>query len=126
MHASLQALFDEHKQPQHAGKRDVHDQLKPILAAAARINKQMAVYRDLHLTAKLDDHDHLLDGKQEMLRQKFAAGERLAAEFIAAGERLADVMTEIEQEMVKGEADIIRHEGFVATNAAKVAETPAP
>lgn len=118
MHEALQKLFDEHANPQHASGEDVRATLKPILALGAKLTKQMAVYREHHLNAKLDAHDPAFDGKQEMLRQRFAAAERLTAAFIDAGEKLADAMAHIEREMAQAETDIAHYETMKATERA--------
>lgn len=114
MHASLQALFDEHATPTHATGDDIRAALKPILAIGARLNKQMAVYREHHLNAKLDAHDPGFDSMQEQLRQRFAAAETRVANFIDAGEKLADVMANIESVMAQTREYVANYEAVKA------------
>jgi hypothetical protein len=107
-HKELQALLDEHTKPTHASKRDVHDQLRPILTAATKLSKQMGVYRDHHLNAKLAVHepDAVVDGKLQLLITKVGACEKACTDFIAAGERLADIMSEIDATMLEAKATL--------------------
>ncbi len=114
MHESLQKLFDEHKKPTHAGDAEIRAALKPILRIGAAINKQMALYREHHLNAKLDAHDPGFDGMQEQLRQRFAATEKLVANFIDAGEKLADGMAHISREMAQTQDWVANYEKIKA------------
>jgi seryl-tRNA synthetase len=123
MRETMKALFDEHRAPQFASKRDVHDALKPILGLAAKVNKQLAVYREHHLSAKLDEHDHSFDGQQEYIAQAITAAERATSTMIAAGEQLADVMTDLERKMLEKERDILALETSRANPPAADAPT---
>lgn len=118
MHEALQKLFDEHDAPTHAGGDEIRAALKPILLIASRINKQMAVYREHHLNAKLDAHDPGFDSMQEQLRQRFAAVEKLVANFIEAGEKLTDGMAHIAREMAQAKEYVANYETI------KAARTP--
>lgn len=114
MHEALQALFNEHGAPTHASGAEIRAQLKPILAAGAAIGKQMALYREHHLNAKLDAHDPGFDSMQEQLRQRFAATEKLVANFIDAGEKLADGMAHIDREMAQTKDWVANYEAVKA------------
>ncbi len=112
MHQELRTLLDEHKAPQHASKRNIHDQLRSILLTATRISRQMGVYREQHLNAKLAPHaiDPVIEGKLELLKLKYAAAEKACTDLIWHGERLAEIMTELEVAAAETERDLASYE----------------
>ena len=108
MHPELKTLFDERKNPTHVNGDQVHDAMRPIMEIGAKVDQQMAVYRMHHLNAKFAIHDHDLDPKQERIKQTFRVVQEANTQFIAAGERLADAMTQLERYLAEDEADVIR------------------
>jgi hypothetical protein len=106
MHTALQDLFNEAKAPQHAGKADVHAALRPILRLGAKVQAQAAVYKEHHLVAKLDAHDHALDWKHDHIKASIDGMAAAATAFIAAGETLAAIMVQTERQMQEAETDI--------------------
>jgi hypothetical protein len=97
MHPKLQAVFDQHDKPTFACKRDVHDQLTPILKVASAVQKQMIEYKSLVAEAELADHDGAIDGTVEHIRQTFAAVEREANAFVEHGRGLAHALAQLDR-----------------------------
>lgn len=118
MHTQLKAVFDEHDNASHASKRDVHDQLAPILAIATAVQRQVLEYKSLLMQAELADHDHALDGKIEHMRQTFAAAEREANAFMEHGRNLAQCFTQLDRYMADAQSGV---ETIMARRAAETA-----
>lgn len=106
MHAELQAVFDEHANPTHVTKAEVHAALSPILQLTSRAQQQMIVLRSLLTQAELAPHDHALDSKLEMMHQTLGAMEREAGALSQVGRNLALVFTQLDRYAAEWEADI--------------------
>ncbi len=106
MHPELAALFAERSAPTHVNAQAVLDAMRPIITVAALVDKQMAHYRALHLAAKFAIHDSALDGKQERIKKTFRVTQEASTAFIAAGELLADAMTQLERYLEEDERDV--------------------
>lgn len=118
MHPTTQALFDEHANPTHCGKRAIHDQLGPILDMIATVKLQVALYQQKRVAAKLADHDHAIDGKLELIKQTLKVVDTALSNFHAEGERAADALTQLDRTMAEARADIARHEATQPTKPA--------
>jgi hypothetical protein len=90
--AEIQALYDEGTKPTHACKRDVHDQLRPIMKVGAALRRQMAVYHELLLDAQLAPHDPSLDSKLERLKNQLKPLDTLIPQFLAIGDQIGEAL----------------------------------
>ncbi len=106
MHAELAAVFDEHRKPTHASKRDVHDVLGPISDVAGRSRMQSVKLRAMLIQAELAAHDHALDPKIEHLMQTLGAIDREATAVELAGRNLAQAWAQWDRYMAAAERDI--------------------
>jgi hypothetical protein len=97
IHPELDDVFDEIDAPTHAGKRDVHDQLRPITRLAAAVIKQMVEHKARVQEALLAPHDEALDGYLEAMKQTYDAGLREAHQLQAAADSLGNVMAQLER-----------------------------
>lgn len=114
MSAATQAFFDEHREPSHASKDDVHGQLAALLAVGARVQKQLIEYHAALDAAELSDPDPAFAGKIEMFRQTLGAADREAKAFVDAGRQLAKAFSQLDRYVVDAKADIARVRGHGA------------
>ena len=110
IHQELKNLFAERRSPTHLGSANLKELMRPILQLAALADKQMAVYREHHLNAKVAIHDHALDGKQERLKQTFRSTQSATSAFIESGERFLESFSQLERYLDEDEADVLRWE----------------
>ena len=110
MHEALQALFNERKNPTHADADQIQAALLPILRLGALIDKQMAVYLEHHLNAKLTPHDPALDAKQQTIHNRFQAAKQCADAFIHAGYAVANAMRDLETLLDQDETEVLAWE----------------
>lgn len=120
MHRELHAVFAEHAEPTHASKRDVHDQMAPLMTMGSAAERQLAEYESLIVQAELAPHDHALDGKLEMMHQTIRAGRREIASMLTHGRDVARVFTQLDRCMAAWREDIAT---YLASAAAP--ESPA-
>lgn len=106
---SVNSVFAEHRQPKHASKRAVHDQLSPIMAMAADVQRQVIEYRAALVQAQLSD-DSLAPNIEHMY-QTFGAIDREVANLVAAGRALAQAFTQLDRYIADAESDVARRAG---------------
>jgi hypothetical protein len=95
----LHAVFAQHDQPSHCGKRDVHDGLRPISALVARMHKQVIEYRAVLAEAHLTDDS--LAGSVEHIYQTLGAAEREIAALETAQRNVAKAFTQLDRYMAE-------------------------
>lgn len=108
----VQALFDEHRKPTHACKRDLHDACAPLLDLGARTQQQLAEYRRRVMAIEMSAAaDPELVGKFEHMHQTFAAVEREAMAFVQAGRSLTQAVSQLDRYVQKMESEIDEYVG---------------
>lgn len=85
-HPHVAAVLAEAKAPKHAAPKDVAAQLRPILALATDVQKQIAEHRAHLHEAQLSDPGS--DGDMERLHQTLRAMETDVAGLITAAQRI--------------------------------------
>lgn len=96
MHDALQSLFSERRAPRHCCRRRVHDSAGPVGALAADMQRQIAEYRSLLLSAEFTDMPEQFRGKLEAMDQTLRAAERIQAELVAAVRGASQIMGQID------------------------------
>jgi hypothetical protein len=70
MHKELKQFFDTHRAGTAAKKREMHDQLAPVVSAIADVLQHaIALQTQLH-QAELASHDHVLDPKMAWMHKR--------------------------------------------------------
>lgn len=115
----LKSLFDEHANPTHTSRRDVHDQLAAIVSLGAKVQKQMIEYRACLMEEQLSQADPALEAKYEQIHQTIDAAEREARIHVESGRQLAKTYSQIDRVMAATQLDVANIARAAALKGAK-------
>lgn len=100
----LSRVFAEHDAPQHCGKREVHDGLRPVAALVARMQKQMIEYRAALTDAMLEDDTGR--AKIEHFHQTIGAAEREISALSESARNTAKIFTQLDRYVAEHRARV--------------------
>jgi hypothetical protein len=108
MHEAFKAVFDEHENPTHACKQDIHDGLGSVCDIVSAAHMQVAKYRSLIGKAKRAGLDAGYEWKIAHIEQTFRGLADAVQALDQAAERVTDLVSNLDRYMLGARADIER------------------
>lgn len=106
MHPALRTFFDTHQAKTCACKRQVHDDLGPIMQTMDGVTNHLNDLQTKLTMAELAEHDHALDGKLQWMHTRLEAGLIRAAAVRTAVRDMAKVLVEVEESFSQDVIDL--------------------